>query len=77
MEEGGNMKPNNNYMEEYQSLRERLFNLELRLSMETRTLSDIEYENLKKEIYDVKKEMGSLLFSMMEEQNENVGGIKK
>ncbi|MDD2203365.1 MAG: hypothetical protein PHT75_01340 [Bacilli bacterium] len=71
------MKPNNNYMEEYQSLRERLFNLELRLSMETRTLSDIEYENLKKEIYDVKKEMGSLLFSMMEEQNENVGGIKK
>jgi hypothetical protein len=71
------MKLKNNYSEEYQSLRNRLFNLEMRLTAEARTLSDVEYEELKREIYDVKKEMGSLLFSMMDKQNDDIGGIKK
>ena len=74
---GEDMETKNTYTEEYQSLRTRLFNLELRLAMEARTLSNVEYEDLKKEIYDIKKEMGSLLYSTMEERNANVGGIKK
>lgn len=71
------MKVIDDYKKEYQSLRTCLFNLELKLRLQSKISSNDELEATKSEIEDIKKKMCHLIYlSDITKSDINGGNIK-